>query len=550
MLIFPQYTAGTENLLDLLQRDDFAEILGNHNLQLTGAETYETGGFSIVVFLENNTVLKVSSLRCLEDNHTDSCYANIRFEYEDPDKQLEVGRINAHLVRESYSYTILDEDRQAQLAKPFFIPVYKEDDTDDIYDYLLCINLPLYEKLTEKLHRFNQKDVLKLTYDVLTCLEIAHNDGIRHGDIKPGNIMYDPSADKYVLIDWGTSYKIADIEAANFIFCRNAGNAFTPGYVDPERITKNSTAPSTDLYSLGITMAILAHPDGYFADRDFAAFHKAVCPNNNIYANATINGKEVSGEIPVLDVKVIDDISGNESYLEIVKNAITRQYDVAGNMLDDVCNALGIEKRKKVEESSARRVSINPAHGILATAFLVVYTLLLSGLDGLASNVAGNDNTAFSIFMAILCMILPAAVICISNFVINNNKSMTMKVRQTTLLTGGYLFFAIALPSWLVLKHMNIPCPLALNCFAFIVAALMCIPGRKTPSVIKPLVLGAIAGLCTALSTTMCLCNSLAEMFSAQYIEFMVYSVALGLVLGMWIWFLKFLWRTRLKKTH
>ena|GEM_PF-1655634 len=95
-------------------------------------------------------------------------------------------------------------------------------------------------------------DVIALLRPVAEGLSVAHQSGVAHRDVKPGNIfLLDEGGAK--LLDFGVAKVAADHEGG---FAATAGNltAFTVGYAAPEQASRQlgSTGPWTDVFALAL----------------------------------------------------------------------------------------------------------------------------------------------------------------------------------------------------------------------------------------------------------------------------------------------------------
>ena len=98
--------------------------------------------------------------------------------------------------------------------------------------------------------RLPQKDVYGYVVQILDALEVVHQNGIFHLDLKPANVMLDANGTA-MLIDFGASKQIrADGEITE------TAPPLTPGYAPPEQMEQKTEklGPWTDLYALGATI--------------------------------------------------------------------------------------------------------------------------------------------------------------------------------------------------------------------------------------------------------------------------------------------------------
>jgi serine/threonine protein kinase len=83
---------------------------------------------------------------------------------------------------------------------------------------------------------------LNVTKDISLALAYAHQRGVAHGDVKPGNILW--KGGRGVLIDFDQARDIGS----------DAGTARTDGYMAPECYTLMALSGRTDIFALGITL--------------------------------------------------------------------------------------------------------------------------------------------------------------------------------------------------------------------------------------------------------------------------------------------------------
>jgi eukaryotic-like serine/threonine-protein kinase len=126
----------------------------------------------------------------------------------------------------------------------------------DVYDYgegsgsaylvMELVSGDSLARIIEKRIRLTGVEVLSIIEQTARALHAAHEDGLVHRDVKPGNLLITPNG-KVKITDFGIA-RVADQVALTA-----TGQVMgTVQYLAPEQATGKPATPSTDIYSLGI----------------------------------------------------------------------------------------------------------------------------------------------------------------------------------------------------------------------------------------------------------------------------------------------------------
>ncbi|MEV1081669.1 protein kinase [Streptomyces sp. NPDC050211] len=177
------------------------------------------------------------------------------------DRQVAVKTLHTELGREQAFRERFRREAQAvaKLTHTNIVSVFDtgEDDVDGMTTPYIVMEYiegrPLSSVFDEDVRQFGAvpaDKALKITADVLAALEISHEMGLVHRDIKPGNVMMNKRGVVKVM-DFG----IARAMQSGVTSMTQTGMVVgTPQYLSPEQALGRSVDARSDLYSVGIML--------------------------------------------------------------------------------------------------------------------------------------------------------------------------------------------------------------------------------------------------------------------------------------------------------
>jgi len=140
---------------------------------------------------------------------------------------------------------IREAQAAGRLSHPNIITIFDVGREKDLtYIVMQLIEGPSLQRLIAQGEKFSIQEITKIMDQVCGALDYAHQHGIVHRDIKPGNILLD-NARKPFICDFG----VARVDTSTLT---QSGTAVgTPSYMSPEQVMGKKVDKRSDIFSLG-----------------------------------------------------------------------------------------------------------------------------------------------------------------------------------------------------------------------------------------------------------------------------------------------------------
>lgn len=194
------------------------------------AEFHQIAGYDVVSSLGSGAA---SRLYCVRDKHGDE-YCLKRVVKKSPSEQRFIDQaVTEYEIAKTFNSPMLRSVKKLIRQRNFLR-------TSEV---LVVMEL-VKGRTLENINFNGPASYCKLMYSAAKGLQVMHNAGFVHADIKPNNIMIDNDG-KVKIIDFGQSCANGTVKE------RIQG---TPDYIAPEQVKRRPITPKTDLFNLGATM--------------------------------------------------------------------------------------------------------------------------------------------------------------------------------------------------------------------------------------------------------------------------------------------------------
>lgn len=112
---------------------------------------------------------------------------------------------------------------------------------------------PLAE-LIDANHLLPERQIARIVCKIALALQEAHENGVVHRDLKPGNIMIDEKRNEPIVMDFGLATQLD--RAFDARLTQTGMIVGSPAYMSPEQVRNDGQplGPATDIYSLGVIL--------------------------------------------------------------------------------------------------------------------------------------------------------------------------------------------------------------------------------------------------------------------------------------------------------
>lgn len=142
-----------------------------------------------------------------------------------------------------------EAEMAASLDHPNIIPIYRIGETADGFPFF-TMKYAAGGSLSQKDRPFSKhpRQSVLLMAKVARAVQYAHEQGVLHRDLKPGNILLDTRGEPLV-----SDFGLARCEETSSKLTRSLASFGTPGYIAPEQADGPAArlTPAADIYSLG-----------------------------------------------------------------------------------------------------------------------------------------------------------------------------------------------------------------------------------------------------------------------------------------------------------
>lgn len=179
-------------------------------------------------------------------------------------RTVAIKRLKPDLIRDQPDNLLQEARLAASLRHPAFIQIYSLEDDGRSKSIVMELvgGKTLHQLLaTTKLSR---DQILDIVCQLADAMSQAHEAGLIHGDLKPANLMVEPSGQLRIM-DFGLARKIDPLATESGDVLQTQG---TIAYLAPEILNGKHPSTLSDIYAIGVLMYEMMH-----GERPFSHLH-------------------------------------------------------------------------------------------------------------------------------------------------------------------------------------------------------------------------------------------------------------------------------------
>lgn len=179
-------------------------------------------------------------------------------------RTVAIKRLKPDLVRDQPDNLLQEARLAASLRHPAFIQIYSLE--DDGHSKSIVMELVGGKTLHQLLSttKLSRDQILDIVCQLADAMAQAHAAGLIHGDLKPANLMIEPSGQLRIM-DFGLARKIDPLATESGDVLQTQG---TIAYLAPEILNGKHPSTFSDIYAVGVLMYEMMH-----GERPFAHLH-------------------------------------------------------------------------------------------------------------------------------------------------------------------------------------------------------------------------------------------------------------------------------------
>jgi serine/threonine protein kinase len=267
------------------------------------------------------------------------------------------------MTTEAFVQRFLKEARAiGRLSHPNIVTVYDiGQDRGTVYIAMEFLEGEPLDKVIER-KKFSFEDIVDLGLQMGEALHYAHQRGIVHRDVKPSNIIIQPTG-RIKITDFG----IAHIEDPTASIQTQAGEILgTPAYMSPQQATSQPLDGRSDLFSLGVILYELATGGRPFLGKNLAAIFHSVTHDH------PPPPADINPEVPLNLSQII---------MKCLNKDPEERYATGEALAEDLEKCLAKRESGPAEESAASLKGKKKKKGIVILIAAVTIAGVIGGLS-------------------------------------------------------------------------------------------------------------------------------------------------------------------------